>query len=121
MGIHLTWITDNLLRFQFDHEWTWEEYHTVAGESLKILNQSGHVIHFLVDFRARPHVLASTITHFHRAATLNHPNRGLIFMLSPDMFWRTVGESMTRLYPKAAQNVRIIATEAEALQMLSPK
>jgi hypothetical protein len=86
MGIEVIW--DNpeqtIIRYIFDAKWTWHDLLAAVDQSDAMLNEAGHVCHFIYDIRLSTAIPDGALTYLKRFVGKKRANTGVQVLLGSE-------------------------------------
>ncbi len=103
MGISVEWFDDSktILYWQFDTEWTWDDYEIVLAKSRAMVLASSHTVHVIADAIRPRRVPKDGFTYFRSAMDLRPPNMGMIVVAIQNHFFTKVLATTYNAYAQA--------------------
>jgi hypothetical protein len=120
MPISVAWddSTKIAIRFTFEGCWSWEEYHARANEVIALLDQMGHPVDIITDFRTL-YVPTGALAHLSVTNEfLRHDNAGVDVLVGASSFIQFIVSVFRRLYPTEGQRLLFSSTIEEARVLL---
>jgi|FLYN01.1.fsa_nt_gi hypothetical protein len=105
MAVSVSWDDEGrtIIYMLFEGNWTWEEFHPVFAENLKMLDSVDHKVCFIVDMLKAKTLPSGALTKVKQVADVNHPNGGLTVYVGANPLLRALGQAFLKIYPKSAQ------------------
>jgi hypothetical protein len=104
MAVTLSWddAEHTILRYDFTGRWTWDEFHDVLVQVVKILDQAPAEINMIADLSQSAGIPLNLLPNIKRVAEMAHPRAGLTVYVGTGGLLRAFGEMFTKIYPSAA-------------------
>jgi hypothetical protein len=116
MGVRVSWDNPDrdIIRFEFDGEWNWDELHAASDQATDMLDTSVKTVDFIMDIRSTNKIPGDVMSHAERLASGSHARRGLMVVVGANKLLRTLSGGLRKLFPVATQNVILAADMEEA-------
>lgn len=123
MAVEVRWTNAEqiVLLYTFSAAWTWDEYYAATTRGRAMVESVDHMVVTIIDLSASRALPPGALTHLRRATTHQHPNLGPVILVGLNRFIRAMSDMLSRIYPLAAQKVRIVATLDEAYALLAER
>jgi hypothetical protein len=121
MGVNVYW-EDNertLLRYDFIGKWDWNDLYASLGKGLKLEMQSINRVDVLLDLRQSGAIGDNAMAHIRKIGDKQPPNVGMLVVITPNKFLKTLFQVTMQSYPNAALYLRLAASEEEARMMIA--
>jgi len=104
MAVTLSWddAEHTILRYDFTGRWTWDEFHDVLVQVVKILDQAPAEIDIIADLSQSAGIPLNLLPNIKRVAEMAHPHAGLTVYVGTSGLLRAFGEMFSKIYPAAA-------------------
>ena len=80
----------------FTRPWTWKDFNTAREEMLVLFDSVNHKVDVIFDIRNGGFPPPDALTHFRKAAQIEHPNGGLLIYIAPPVLVQFIN-SMIRI------------------------
>ncbi|MBC7814773.1 MAG: STAS/SEC14 domain-containing protein [Burkholderiales bacterium] len=100
--IEVDWDNDEhtIIREMFIGRWTWNEFYEVARDVPPMMTATPHTVHILADFRqSGPLPIGPAIIHARNTVQHLPDNWGIMVIVTPSMFIRTMVDVFRRMFP----------------------
>ncbi len=124
MSIHFRWADEEqtLLLLTLEEGWTWAEYHDVVRQVSGMIRQLGHTVDIIVENTARvPFPSGSALSQLRQVVRILPDNIGVIVVVSPNPFVKTINNILFQLVPKVRQITELADTREEALAIVAAR
>lgn len=123
MAVEVKWLDteQTVLVYTFSDPWTWDDYYETTAQGRAMLQGVDHVVVTIIDMSGSRALPPGALTHLRRVSTDRRPNPGPIILVGLNRFVRAMSDMLSRIYPLAAQRVRIVATLDEAYAVLAER
>ena len=121
MSIIVKWYDDShrILQYSFIDDWTWDDYYSALAEGRTMERTTGHAVCTFNDMRQTTHIPADFIEHA-RQVSLTRPTSTVISVyISSDYHFVSIYEVLCRLYPDTQALYPLVATEEDALSLVT--
>jgi len=122
MSVDVNWYDERrtFLVIGLTFPWNWSEVENSFRQSVELMDSVDHVVHLLVEFPSaggRPQ--GNSLVYLKRIIRqLNaHPRAGVVYLVNPNPFARSIIEVLLRLYRQEAQRIHIVSSREEALRL----
>lgn len=119
MPVDVLWETPSVARLRFYDVWTLDDYLAASNMLNEGMRQHQTLVHILYDMvdtdYCPPHPLSAAV---HDAENML-PNRGLMIMVKPTSYVRTLCRIVIRTFPFLARHIHFVASRAEAYAVLA--
>ena len=121
MGVQVCW--DNpeqtILRYDFEGQWTWDEFHTAAGEAFAMTTSVPHVVDTISYFHKGTLLPANALYHFRQVMVNAPPNRGLNAIVGGTNLVRTTVYLFMKIYVILARRLLLCGSLEDARSVLT--
>jgi hypothetical protein len=117
MNIHFRWANgeQTLLLLTLEEGWTWAEYHDVVRQLATMIRQLDYTVDAVVEITSRvPFPSGSALSQLRQVARILPENIGVIVVVSPNPFVKTINNILIQMTPKLRQMVELADTREEA-------
>lgn len=128
MNIQVVWDNDTktILRYVYQRDWNWTDFHTAAKEAYAMLDAIDHKANVIMDFQNASLIPKGAITQVQRAfSTPRHANINttVIVGANANTFLQAIAGVGRKLSRSAANDwqLNFVATLPEAYALLEPK
>jgi hypothetical protein len=120
MGIQVCW--DNpeqtILRYDFEGQWTWEEFRAAATEAFAMTVSVPHVVDTITYFHKGTLLPANALNQFRQAMLGAPPNRGINAIVGGTTLVRTTVYLFMKIYGILAQRLLLCGSLEQARSIL---
>ena len=108
MPVTAQWEDDEktIIHLRFEGQWTWDEFHAAFAVYIKWLDESTHIVDFIVDMLQSSGLPSGALQQVKRLADMNHPNSGLSIYVGMRGFLQALGQAFIRIYPRSAEKYK---------------
>jgi hypothetical protein len=124
MNIRFRWADEEqtLVLLTLEDGWTWAEYHSLVRQISETIRQLGHTVDAVVEITSRaPFPSGSALSQLRQIARVLPDNIGVIVVVSPNPFVKTINTILFHLSPKLRQMVELADTREEALAIITAR
>ena len=120
MPITVNWFdaSHTILVQEYQTPWTWDIYHKSIEEINVQMDTVNHKVDLIVDFSRGAVLPAKALSHFRRAVTDIHPNRGLVVMIGMNPYLTALTEVLAQMVPHSTARSRIAESLDEAIAII---
>ncbi|GAB4513621.1 MAG: hypothetical protein OHK0046_14560 [Anaerolineae bacterium] len=121
MAVMLYWDDDEqtILRFDFEANWTWEDYYRVHPQAREMALSKDHTVYKLVDIQRSTNAPPNALTHLRNLADKQEPNAGITIFVTRNRFLRVLYQTGMALKGNFAKYYRVASTIEEAYDMIA--
>jgi hypothetical protein len=122
MGIEVSWDNEErtIIRHTYQGEWTWDETRAAIKTAEAMLGEVSHRVDVIVDMKAASRLPANPTSIFREAVSfVQHPDVGMIVMISNSLLIQTFANILATVYPKAGEKIVLVSSEEEAYARLA--
>jgi hypothetical protein len=120
MSVTVSWDNQQhtALRFDYEGEWTWEEWYAAMDEAETVINLHGDIVHFIHNVGNSMYLPKNAMTNFKQNAIHFHAMVGMTFIVSDNHFIKVMFNTFKRFAREWAARYHFVATVDEARQMI---
>lgn len=121
MTITLTWFDDThkILLWNFDKNWTWEQFHQAVDESSFVAKDYTHSIDLILNLGDSQFPLTTAvIAHIRRGMAVATEQGGIVVLMSHNTFARVLVTIFSKVNPKLGNSFRVASSTDEALKAI---
>jgi hypothetical protein len=116
MGIRVQWddLSKRMIRFDFDEQWTWEDFFVAKKESYNLIDSVGRKVAVIM---VAPHNMSlppNMLTHGLSALRNKHANTHVVIFVMTNSFLRAMITTMTKVSRLAQSSTSVVSTLDEA-------
>lgn len=124
MPIQINWLDASkpVIMVGYQDPWTWSEVTANLNETVAMLDTVTTPVPSIIDFRTvhtTPKLDIRELQKISKHASIKHPNSGIIILVGSRLHIRVMVDVFSRLFPTIFKKYRIVATMAQALEMVS--
>lgn len=121
MPVKAYWLDENkkdIVQYDFEGKWTWEEFYPVYEEALRMEKEQAHRVDVIMDFRRNISIPPNALTHIKGITDRQPVNIGLSIFVTTNAFINVMYKMAISIYPKTRQYFVIADTIEEAHAMI---
>jgi hypothetical protein len=126
--VTVDWLDEEktVLIYQIYGKWTWEEFYNAFERARVMMASVPYVVHAITiprDDAARRHIPSNILTHFPIITRRLPSNAGMAAMVITGFnpIWRSMYNTVVRLYPPFGRRVAMVVSEAEGLERIAER
>ncbi|MFN8373769.1 MAG: hypothetical protein U0694_12955 [Anaerolineae bacterium] len=121
MNVHVSWddAEQTIIRYDFDGNWTWDEFHAAAHEAYAMTRSVEHRVHTISYFRPGAMIPPDALVQFRLAMSNAPANRGVTVIVGGSRFTRTLVEVFSKINRTLGERLKLAHSLEEARQIIS--
>ncbi len=116
MGIRVQWDdpSKRMIRFDFDEQWTWEDFFRAKKESYNLIDSVGRKVAVIMVAPQTMNLPPNMLTHGLSALRSKHINTHVVIFVITTSFLRAMITTMTKVSRLAQSSTSVVSTLDEA-------
>ncbi len=101
MTVNISWYDEDedILHYRFGETWTWEEYEPILKTGRCMMRRKPHYVAVLNDMRETINTPNMLIPKAKQTIDSRPPNTGMVIFVTSSLFFSSLFDVLTRLYP----------------------
>jgi hypothetical protein len=124
MGIRAMWDDEGqtTLRYVVEGRWTWDEFYAMMDESRRLMDSAPNSrIDMIVDMTSGNFLPHNALSHFGRLPKSRHPKAGILVLVGPNAFIRSLVNVIGRLSARSTTHLLVADTMEDARQKIAER
>ncbi|MCU0514562.1 MAG: hypothetical protein MUE40_18565 [Anaerolineae bacterium] len=120
MAVTVAWYSSDkrILHYRFCGEWTWDEYFEALARGRALQRRVPHMVCVINDLHETAFLPPDFIARAGSVSQTRPLNTGIAVYISTDYHFEQIYLILRRLYPGTPERYPLVATLAEALQLI---
>jgi hypothetical protein len=123
MSIKVSWDNEakTIIRYDFEGDWNWEEFHVAAQEAFKLTRSVEHTVDTISNFLPGTRLPANAFLQFRRAMVDAPKNRGVTAIAGNSSFITRMVSVFSKVNKRLGERLVVVASLEEARKVLAER